>query len=171
MTEDFVIRPAQPDDIPALNDLLLRAFDMLLRPDYPAEVLEYAVPIMGRARPELVASGTYFIAVDADDCIIGAGGWTIEPPNGGKLDARVGNVRHFAVEPTAARRGIATAIMAHVAQDAAAQGVAVLDCLSTRSAVGFYRSAGFEVLGETAAMLAKNLPFPAVRMERHLARR
>ncbi len=170
MSGNFTIRPALPADIPELNELLYRAFDTQLRSDYPSEVLDRAVPLMGRARPELVISGTYFVAADTAGRLLGAGGWSKEPPHGGEADAHLGNIRHFGVDPVAARRGVASAIMAHVVRDAAGQGMTCLDCLSTLSAVGFYRSAGFEPLGGQDVMLGEGVPFPVIHMVRHLLR-
>lgn len=166
MTGKFSIRSARADDIPALDDVLYRAFDTCLRADYPAKVLDRAVPMMGRARPELVETGTYFVATDGAGRILGAGGWTATPPHGGHAEGQVGNIRHFGVDPDFGGRGIASAIMAHVVRDAKARGVKRMDCLSTRSAVGFYRSTGFEVTGAQDVVLGEGVVFPAIEMVR-----
>jgi hypothetical protein len=42
-----------------------------------------ALPIISRARPELLASGTYFVALDGNGRMVGAGGWTRGAPEGG----------------------------------------------------------------------------------------
>lgn len=166
--DDIVVRPAGPKDIPALDAMLFRAFDTLLRPDYPADVLERAVPMMGKARVDLVVSGSYFVATDGKRRILGAGGWTAVPPHGGETAAHVGNVRHFGVDPAAARRGVASALMARVIKDAARHGVTLLDCMSTRSAVRFYAAMGFEAVGEAEVMLSKDVAFPVIRMQRRV---
>jgi N-acetylglutamate synthase-like GNAT family acetyltransferase len=168
MSSKIRVRPAGPKDIPALDSMLFRAFDTLLRPDYPAEVLERAVPMMGRARVDLVVSGTYFVATDDKGRIVGAGGGPAAPPHGGEQQAHVGNVRHFGVDPDAARRGVASAVMERVIRDAAAHGVTQLDCLSTRSAVAFYKSMGFDVIGQAEVALARDVAFPVVRVRRRV---
>jgi GNAT superfamily N-acetyltransferase len=170
MSQNLSVRPATVEDIPSLNDVLFRAFDALLRDDYPPEVLERAVPMMGRARPELVASGTYFVAVDAEGNIVGAGGWTAEDPATGRAEAGVGHIRHFAVDPAAARRGVAKAIMAKVLGAAAAAGFKRLECYSTRSARKFYEATGFEVAGpEVEVNLGEGIAFSSVPMRRGVA--
>ena len=166
--DDIIVRPAGPKDIPALDAVLFRAFDTLLRPDYPPEVLKRAVPMMGKARVDLVVSGSYFVATDDKRRILGAGGWTAAPPHGGDSVAHVGNVRHFGVDPAAVRRGVARALMTRVIEDAARHGVTQLDCLSTRSAVTFYAAMGFETLGEAEVMLGPDVAFPVIRMQRRV---
>lgn len=169
MSSEIRVRPAGPKDIPALDTMLFRAFDTLLRADYPADVLDRAVMMMGRARVDLVVSGGYFVATDDKGRVLGAGGWSAVPPHGGDQEAHVGNVRHFGVDPDAARQGVASAVMERVIRDAVAHGVKQLDCLSTRSAVGFYKSMGFEAIGEAEVMLARDLVFPVVRMRRRVS--
>ena len=168
MTAQIRVRPAAPQDIPALDAILFRAFDTLLRPDYPAEVLEHAVPLMGRARVDLVVSGRYFVATDPKGRILGAGGWSSAPPHGGDAQANVANVRHFGIDPDAARQGVASALMARVIRDAAAHGMTRLDCLSTRTAVRFYSAMGFTEVGEGDVKLGPNVSFPIVQMVRAL---
>lgn len=168
MTQDISIRPATVSDVPALDDILFRAFDTLLRPDYPAAVLELAVPLMGRSRPDLVGSGTYYLATDDDGRVLGAGGWSGTDPHGDQADPRVGHIRHFGVDPSMSRRGVAKAIMVRVFEDAAAQGITSLMCFSTRGAVPFYRAMGFEVLDEFDVMLSEDVALRVVRMTRAL---
>jgi GNAT superfamily N-acetyltransferase len=168
MPHNILVRPASNADIPALDDMLYRAFDELLRPDYPAEVLYRAVPMMGRARRDLVGSDTYFVATDESGRILGAGGWANDDPHGGEADPRVGHIRHFGVDPSVARRGVARAIMDHVLRDAADKGIEKMNCFSTFSAVPFYRAMGFAVLDELDIMLTEDVAFPAVVMLRRL---
>ena len=55
----FAVRPACRSDISAVDALLARAYPRLLAKDYAADVLQRALPVIGCAQPDLVASGTY----------------------------------------------------------------------------------------------------------------
>jgi GNAT superfamily N-acetyltransferase len=144
---------------------LSRSYPRLLAADYPPSIMVLAVPIIARARPELLASGRYFLAVDATDRVVAAGGWSLgKPGNAVEVVAETGHVRHVATDPDMARRGIGRALMQMVMQDAATKGVRWLDCLSTRTAVPFYAALGFQVLYPTEVPLGPGISFPAVRM-------
>ena len=76
MALTITIRRATPGDLAAVDRLLARSYSRLLAADYPPSVMVLAVPLIARARPELLASGRYFLAVDATDRVMGAGGWS-----------------------------------------------------------------------------------------------
>lgn len=140
-----------------------RSYPRLLAADYPPSTLVLAIPRIARARPELLASGTYFLAEDAAGHLLAAGGWTPEAPTG--ASARdTGHVRHVATDPDALRQGVGRALMARVMQDAREAGMLWLDCLSTRTAVPFYTAMGFRTLFPIEVQLAPGISFPAVRM-------
>ncbi|MEL7154607.1 MAG: GNAT family N-acetyltransferase, partial [Pseudomonadota bacterium] len=70
-----IVRPSTKADMAAVDVLLARTYPKLLKADYPPSVLVTALPIISRARPELLVCGTYYVA-DEDGEVIGAGGWT-----------------------------------------------------------------------------------------------
>lgn len=148
--------------------LLKRSYPRLLRPDYPPSVMVTALPLIARARPELLASGRYFLAEAEDGSLLGAGGWSVGAPAGGGVTEGVGHVRHVAVDPDAVRQGIGRAVMGEVISDALRHGVKWLDCLSTRTAVPFYEALGFRVLHPADVGLRPGIVFPAVRMMRQI---
>ena len=76
MTALLTLRPSTAADLAAVGALLARSYPRLLAPDYPASVRVLAIPLISRARPELLASGTYWLAHDPQGDILGAGGWT-----------------------------------------------------------------------------------------------
>ncbi|MCU0907634.1 MAG: GNAT family N-acetyltransferase [Rhodobacteraceae bacterium] len=166
----LTVRPATPTDTPAVDAMLARSYPRLLRADYPPSVLVTAVPLIARARPELLASGTYFVAEEVDGTILGAGGWTVRGPRG--ADSRgLGHVRHVVTDDRALRRGVGRAIMERVFDTAHAAGVTALACLSTRTAVPFYLALGFRPSAqgsEVAVPLAPGIAFPAVPLIRTL---
>ncbi|MFN3148074.1 MAG: GNAT family N-acetyltransferase [Paracoccaceae bacterium] len=163
MTETMTIRTARPDDLARVDALLARAYPRLLRPDYPPSVMVLALPIIARARPELLSSGTYFVAETAEGEILGAGGWT---PGRGALGRA--DVRHVVTDDRATRRGIGRAILSRVFETATAAGIRGLDCQSTRTAVPFYRALGFQPIRQITIPLAPGIAFPAMLLQRRL---
>jgi GNAT superfamily N-acetyltransferase len=165
MQQALTLRRAVPADLSAVDDLLARSYPRLLAADYPPSIMVMAVPIIARARPELLASGRYFVVEDNAGRVLAAGGWSLARPGGGVGAAvQIGHVRHVATDPDVTRRGIGRSLMAEVMRDAAAAGVRQLDCLSTRTAVPFYAALGFRVLYPTEVPLGPGIAFPAVRM-------
>ncbi|TAG11800.1 MAG: GNAT family N-acetyltransferase [Rhodobacterales bacterium] len=169
MTRTITLRIANAGDLATVDRLLSRSYPQLLAPDYPPSVLVLAVPRIARARPELLASGTYFLAEDSEGRLLAAGGWTPSAPTGDS-PRDTGHVRHVATDPDALRQGVGRALMTRVMLDARGAGMLWLDCLSTRTAVPFYTALGFRTLGPIEVQLAPGISFPAVRMMADLAR-
>jgi N-acetylglutamate synthase-like GNAT family acetyltransferase len=163
----MAIRRATPDDISAVDALLGRSYGPLLRADYPPSTLILALPRMARAQPRLLASGRYFL-VEEEGALLGAGGWSVEPPGGGAAVPGLGHVRHVATDARAVRRGVGTALMDSVMADSAAEGMRRLSSLSTLTAVPFYAALGFRELRRLELSFGGGVPFPAVEMERDL---
>jgi len=174
MDHSLTLRRARPSDLKAVDHLLRRSYPRLLKPDYPPSVMVLALPIIARARPDLLASGRYFVAQGEDGLIIGAGGWSMAAPQAPAAtdwaeQTGMGHVRHVAVDPERVRGGVGRAIMSEVVVDALRHGVRWLNCLSTRTAVPFYEALGFRVLQEVEVGLAPGIAFPAIRMMRQIS--
>lgn len=163
------VRTAGPGDIAAVDALLARAYPRLLKADYPPSVLVTALPLISRAQPRLVTSGTYYVAEDEAGRILGAGGWTAAVP-GRAAPSEPGraNVRHVVTDDRAVRRGIGRQVLTHALDRARAAGMSWIHCTATRTAVPFYRALGFSVLGDIVLPLAPGVVFPAVEMRRDL---
>jgi GNAT superfamily N-acetyltransferase len=165
--DDLTLRRAVPADLGAVDALLARSYPRLLAADYPPSVLVTAVPIIARARPELLASGRYYLLWQGAR-LLGAGGFSLAAPSGADQRARLAHVRHLATDPEAVRQGVARRLMAHVLERARDAGAVEIEALATRTAVPFYAALGFRELGERAVPLAPGIDFPAVRMTRGL---
>jgi GNAT superfamily N-acetyltransferase len=170
----LALRLATPADLEAVDLLLRRSYLRLLAADYPPSVMVTAVPLIARARPELLASGRYWVALAEGGRVVGAGGYSLAAPGPrgaaalpGAVTDGVAHVRHVAVDPAHLRRGVARAILTAAMAAARGEGVARFDCLSTRTAVPFYASLGFRATGPAEISLAPGITFPAVRMLRH----
>lgn len=161
MAESFALRVARPDDLARLDALFARSYPKLLKADYPPSVLVTALPLISKAQPKLLASGTYYVCESPEGDAIGAGGWTWA--GRGRAD-----VRHIVTDDRHTRRGVARAILRHSFAEARARGVRRLDCKSTYTAVPFYASLGFIEEGPIEVPLAPGITFPAVQMWRAL---
>ncbi len=160
MTTTITLRHATRADLGVVDALLARSYPKLLRPDYPPSVMVTALPIIARARPALLASGTYWIA-EAGERAVGAGGWTPSRSSGADL-------RHVVTDPAHVRQGIGRAILSRIFAEAANSGVRRFDCLATRTAVPFYKAMGFREIGPRMIELREGISFPAIAMQRRL---
>jgi GNAT superfamily N-acetyltransferase len=170
MAETLTVRVAGAADLSAIDALLARAYPRLLKADYPPSTLVLAVPLISRANPRLIASGNYYV-VEEEGTVVGAGGWTRSAPAGRprRVPPRAtGHVRHVVTDDTRTRRGIGRALMTRILDEARADGVRVLECLSTRTAVPFYAACGFTELGPVDVALAPGIEFAAVHMARRI---
>jgi GNAT superfamily N-acetyltransferase len=175
MDHTITLRRARIADLAAVDRLLQRSYHRLLKADYLPSTLVLCLPIISRAKPDLLQSGRYFVAEDEEGRVIGAGGWSGAAPQTEGSEAAVvpgagiGHVRHVAVDPDRLRTGVGRALLGEVFVDALRHGIRWLDCQSTRTAVPFYQSLGFRVLHEAEIGLGPGITFPAVRMMRQIA--
>ncbi|WP_339772245.1 GNAT family N-acetyltransferase [uncultured Pseudosulfitobacter sp.] len=156
------IRPATATDRAAVDALLMRSYPVLLARDYAPHELAAALPLMTRARPELLACGTYYVIKDCD-AVIGAGGWTPDAD-----DPTLGHIRHLVTDPRQLRAGVASWLMHRSFDAARAAGVRRMECWSTRTAERFNQAVGFRTLGPLDVRMGDQVSFPAIRMERTL---
>jgi len=174
MTQSLTLRVARLVDLAAVDTLLSRSYPRLLAADYPPSVMVTALPIISRARPELLASGRYYLLLGGTGQLLGAGGWSAaapgpsDQPEGRVVAGDTGHVRHLATDPDAVRQGVGRAVMRAVAEAAGAAGVTRMECLSTRTAVPFYEAVGFKVVRAVDVPLRPGIVFPAVQMTRIL---
>lgn len=168
MSDDITVRIATSSDLAAVDDLLSRSYPALLKHDYPPSVLVTILPLISRANPALLRSGSYFVA-EMDGAVVGAGGWTPGSPVGLHGQKDLGHVRHVVTDHRRTRSGIGSALMARVFETAIARGMTGLEALSTRTAVPFYAALGFAAQGEVQVPLGPaGLPFAAERMLKRL---
>lgn len=168
MLSQITIRPTTSRDLPKLDTLLRESYPALLKADYPPSVLVTALPLISRANPALVRSGSYYMAEDAEGRALAAGGWSHSGPQGGVGPRDLGHIRHVATHPAALRRGLAAEILERCFREARAAGITWMMAQSTRTAVPFYRAMGFEERAEIEIMLRPGIAFPAVEMARGL---
>ena len=169
MNETLSVRVARSSDLSEIDALLGRSYPVLLKGHYPPSVLVTAIPLISKAQPRLLASGTYFVVLDREGAVLGAGGWTsVEPGTGRKGAPSTGHIRHVVTDHRRVRQGIGRALMGRIFDSAREAGIVRLDCLSTLMAVPFYAACGFEEVGPVSVDLRPGIAFPAVRMHREL---
>ena len=168
MAENMRIRRTIATDLEPLNRLFADSYPVLLAADYAPDVLADALPLIARANPGLLVSGSYYLAEPEDGgAPLAAGGWTAASPHQPE-PAGTGHVRHVVTHPQATRQGLAAAIMRHSCKEARAAGLRQLVALSTLTAVRFYEAMGFAVEREEVIAMTPEVSFPAVRMIRAL---
>ncbi len=162
-TQVITLRTTTNADVSAVDRLLQSSYTRLLKSCYSPSVQVTAVPIISRANPALMSSGTYYVAVDREGTIVGAGGWTRSVKG-----RDVADVRHVATDYRHLRQGIARRIMMGVIAEARLAGIRRLDCLSTPVAVPFYQAMGFTPQCNVTIGLRPGIDLPVVRMVRDL---
>jgi GNAT superfamily N-acetyltransferase len=163
MDHTLTLRHTTRADLAAVDALLAASYPRLLAPDYPPSILVMALPIIARARPELLTSGRYFVVLDGAQ-VVGAGGWSSHAPQGPSATATA-HVRHVVTDHRQQRRGIGRALMLRVLADARGAGMTRMECLSTRTAVAFYTAMGLVRVADVLVPLRPGIDFPAVQME------
>jgi GNAT superfamily N-acetyltransferase len=161
------IRLAEPADSDALSALILASYSTLYRGWYADDVLAAALPLMSKANPQLLASGTYYVA-ELAGALAGCGGWTAAPPGGGQITPGVAYIRHFATHPDHVRKGVASRLIKRCVGDAKATGVRVFKCMASLPAESFYASVGFRRAGLTDFVFPGNIRLAAILMERNI---
>jgi N-acetylglutamate synthase-like GNAT family acetyltransferase len=170
MTQQFTIRPATPHDADGVTSLLSASYPPLLASGYDADLLARALPLMTRANPSLLRSGTYYVATAANGLVVACGGWTFARPGApdAPIDLALGHIRHFGTHPGWGRRGLARTVMDCCVAEAKAAGVERLECYSTLVAEPFYRALGFSTVEAFDVVFPGDVRFPSLRMMREL---
>jgi GNAT superfamily N-acetyltransferase len=164
LKEALRITVATMADAEAVGSLLEASYPKLMAAAYDPAILAAALPLMTRPNPALLRSGSYFLAFGPQDRLLGCGGWTSERPGGGEREPGLGHVRHFAVHPDAAGKGIGRALLECCFADAARQGMAAMECYSSLNGFGFYQHLGFSTIEAIEPKLGGTVTFPSVRM-------
>lgn len=165
MAAAALIRTATVADADAVSTLLQTSYSKLLATSYNSDILLSALPVMIKANPALLASGTYYVAETEPNVLVGCGGWTPAKPGGGEIVEGEAHIRHFAIHPAWTRHGIGTSILARCINDARILGIRKLHCFSTWNAEPFYRAAGFQTVGPIDVLMGQTIVFPAVLMQ------
>jgi N-acetylglutamate synthase-like GNAT family acetyltransferase len=144
------------DDAPGVSALLEASYTKQLAVGYSPEVLARALPLMTKANPRLLKSGTYYVA-QADTQLVGCGGWSKEAPGSAELKEGAAHIRHVTTHPDWLRHGIGRALILRCFREATLAGMSSLECHSTLVAVDFYIALGFKVVGSMEMKLTSEI--------------
>jgi N-acetylglutamate synthase-like GNAT family acetyltransferase len=173
------IRSATSSDIPALERLIPTSARVLSRGWYSDQQIESAVRYVFGVDSQLIADGTYYVAVD-DDQPVGCGGWSWRRTlyggdqrpmgAGAMLDPAMdpARIRAFFVASDRARQGIGGLILRACEAAAMAKGFSRLELMSTLPGVPFYRRCGFQEVERVVDTLPDATTIEFVRMMRAL---
>lgn len=158
-----MIRAYRPEDAIALLDVFRSAVRISAAGDYSAEQIEAWAP--ARVTPGMrehwrarIAAIDPFVA-ELDGAI--AGYADLQPS---------GYIDHFFVHAGFARRGVGSALMAHLLEAARARGLATLESDVSRTAQAFFARFGFESIREQRPLL-RGVELANARMRLSLAAR
>ncbi|HUR54231.1 MAG TPA: GNAT family N-acetyltransferase [Gemmataceae bacterium] len=192
---DFTIRPARPDDVPALEELIPLSTRELMAAYHTPEQMDAALgvdrtsgggtvhahrtaPVFGVDR-QLIADGTYFLA-EVGGRVMGCGGWSRRkavfggdrdrPGEDGTIDpARdPARIRAFFVHPDFARRGIGRALLKASEEAIRAAGFRDIVMVATLAGEPLYAAMGYAVQERYEVPLSNGLTLPVVRMGKKL---
>ena len=176
-----LIRSATHGDIPALDRLIPPSARVLSRAYYSERQIQAAIRYVFGVDSQLIADGTYYVAVDEDE-IVGCGGWSWRrtlyggdqrPMGAGALlDPAVdaARIRAFFVASDHARQGIGGRILSACERAAAATGFSRLELMSTLPGVPFYSRFGFREVERVVDTLPDGTSIEFVRMTRSLSK-
>jgi GNAT superfamily N-acetyltransferase len=164
----YRLRVAGPADAEAVSAVLAASYPALLADHYAPDVLAATLPLMTKANPKLLASGTYYVAEVDGGNLAGCGGWTPEKPGSGEVVTGIGHIRHFATHPDWTRRGIASAMLARCIEEAKSRGITTMEAFATLSAADFYRVHGFGPIGPIDVPMTAEIVLPSLWMRRRL---
>ena len=138
-----------------------------MRESHDPAVLDAALPLMTRANPVLLASGTYYLAESDAGLAVGCGGWSRERPGSGEVAPELAHIRHFATHPEWIGRGIERALYARCEQDARAAGIRRFECNASLNGEGFYAALGFAPVRPIELPMG-SVAVPAILMQRSI---
>ncbi len=162
--DTFDIRITTPMDEAVISRVLSAAYSTLMPAGFDPDILNKALPIITRANPALLASGTYYCAQAGDDRVVGCGGWTMARPGSGEVNAGLGHIRHFATHPDCLGQGVGKLIYQHCADAARENGITAFECYSCLNAEGFYAALGFSKVEQVDIAMGPALKLPSIVM-------
>jgi GNAT superfamily N-acetyltransferase len=179
-TDDFRLRLATDEDIPALHALIEASVRGLQADDYTPAQIEGALGTVLGLDTQLIADRTYFVAQTLDkggrECLAACGGWSKRktlfgadrgPGREPELldpEADAAKVRAIFVHPEFARRGLGSLILAAVESAAREAGFRRFEMGSTLTGVPLYRLRGYVEVERIAVPLKNGRVLPVVKM-------
>ena len=173
----IAIRPAAPEDMPALLAMQARSMRRLGRGPYAPREIEAYIATVGTMDAHLVDDGTYWVALlGRGGPIAASGGWSLRAPGyAGRARGGVAEeapaapkIRSVIVDPDHARAGLGRAIMERAETDIAARGFGRAGLVATLMGVPFYTALGYRPARPVVLDLGPGTRFAGLAMEKAL---
>lgn len=160
----LTINVASPSDVARVDELLTASYARLLKAAYDDDLLARALPMMTVAKPDLLASGRFYLAECSNGALLGCGGWSESAPGGAALPAGTAHLRHFATHPDHLGKGVGRLIYRHCARTASSAGITIFLVHASLNAEPFYARLGLAKVSRLDIALSPGLTFPVVEM-------
>lgn len=173
----MLLRPAVLADVSRIGELITESARGLSRGFYTDAQVEACLAEVYGVDSQLITDGTYYV-VEADRTLAAGGGWSRRRTLYGGDQAKSGadplldprtdaaRIRAFFVHPGFARRGLASRLYEHCAEEAAEAGFRRLELMATLPGVPLYSRLGFEAAGDEIVELNCGVSVRFVRMRR-----
>jgi GNAT superfamily N-acetyltransferase len=183
MPNKFILRVATPADVPEIEKTIAASVRQLQAPDYTARQREGALATVFTVDNQLIADGTYFIALahtGDDTCeVAGCGGWSYRKTLYGghaqleRTEPEVLNpatdaakVRAIFVSPRFARQGLGSLLLEAAENAAMAAGFRRFEMGSTLTGIALYSLKGYRETGRILVPVSGEEAIEVVRMEK-----
>jgi GNAT superfamily N-acetyltransferase len=176
----FTTRIAQPEDLPALREVMRRSIEALQHDFLTPEQVRASHRVMG-IDTQLVSDRTYFIVVEGNR-IAGCGGWSWRStlyggdasivdrePHALDPDTDPARIRAMYTDPDFVRRGVGRLILRLCEDAARAAGFRSTTMMATMAGVPLYQSCGYRALKPVLSDPIDGIRVPLVLMEKSLA--
>ena len=175
----FRLRVATAEDVAGIGRVIDASVRELQAGEYSAAQIEAALETVFTIDSQLIADGTYFVALSEDGEMAGCGGWSkrktlyggdnqVEKIVPELLDPLVGaaKVRAIFVHPRFARMGLGSLILDAAERAALAAGFNRFEMGSTLTGVALYSLKGYREVGRVTVPVGNEEEIEVVRMEK-----
>lgn len=179
--ERFHLRIATSDDVAQIRSLIVASVRGLQTTDYSPAQREGALATVFTVDSQLIADGTYFVAIIEGGEMAGCGGWSFRKTLYGgdhqveriapeRLDPRqdAAKIRAIFVHPDYARMGLGGLILDAAEEAAVAAGFTDFEMGSTLTGVSLYARKGYREVERRQVPVGSGVTIEVVRMvKRH----
>ncbi|MGF7179954.1 GNAT family N-acetyltransferase [Tunturiibacter psychrotolerans] len=175
--DKFHMRVAGGDDVAAIRELIQASVRGLQVADYSLAQREGALATVFTVDSQLIADGTYFVAIAEGGVMAGCGGWSFRKTLYGgdhqmekiapeRLDAQkdAAKIRAIFVHPDFARMGLGSLILATAEEAAKAEGFTRFEMGSTLTGVTLYEQKGYREVERKKVPVSGGETIEVVRM-------
>jgi len=180
--EKFHLRVATSDDVKQIRSLIVASVRGLQTEDYSPAQREGALATVFTVDSQLIADGTYFVAIKADGMMAGCGGWSFRKTLYGgdhqmekiapqRLDPIVdaAKIRAIFVHPEYARMGLGGLILDAAEQAAIVEGFTQFEMGSTLTGASLYERKGYREMERRKVPVGGGEAIEVVRMVKRLS--